>query len=178
MVPMVPMEHSLRKKKLNRKHTKVYLLTASAFLGLATSHALPIIDSGENVFGIHNDHSTVASPFYPTNVHHVLETSIEDDESALSKAAFINKVQFQYFDAVEDGKVQDWSFVPLSVIDHRVSTTTVRTIDKSSKEPEIKLSKQRQVRVKTVWRSGEISWTSVNALKLQNPWILVNYAKQ
>ena len=68
----------------------------------------------------------------------------------------------------------DPSFMPLGIIDHRVTRATVRHVDDSNTST-IQLSKVRQVQEKTIWRSEEVSWTSADALRMQNPWVLVNY---
>ncbi len=35
--------------------------------------------------------------------------------------------------------------------------------------------KKKHVRLKVAWRNGEISWTNMNALKEQDPWIILSY---
>ena len=65
----------------------------------------------------------------------------------MSKTAFMNKVQLQYFDAVEDTQQEDWSYIPIGVISHGLATTTKRTIN--PKDSTIKLTKEREIRVKT-----------------------------
>ena len=39
-----------------------------------------------------------------------------------------------------------------------------------------KVSIERHIQVKIIWRNGEVSWVAADALKEQNPWVLVNYA--
>ena len=56
-----------------------------------------------------------------------------------------------------------------------MTKATVRHVDDSN-ESTIQLSKVCQVQAKTIWRSGEVPWTSADALSMQNPWVLVNHA--
>ena len=87
-------------------------------------------------------------------------------------------MQLQYFDTLEDNADEDWSFVPTGVIAHHISVVPRRIKVQRNNETYIQITKARHVRVKTCWRNGEVSWTSVDALKEQNPWVLAKYAAQ
>ena len=125
---------------------------------------MPIIDSGENALSISKDLNCFTSPFDPSNSFHVLETPVDADDADMSQTAFINKVQLQYFDAVNDTEAEDWSFLPVGILDHQVCNTNVRHVDTTGPSPKITVRSDRQVRVKTVWRSGEVSWVSADAM--------------
>ena len=81
------------------------------------------------------------------------------------------------YDALEDARAEDTSFSPVGILDHKISNTIVRTINGTT-APSIKLQSQRQLRVKTLWHSGEVSWVNAKALKQQDAWALVKYAQQ
>ena len=82
--------------------------------------------------------------------------------------AFVGKMQLQCFDSMEDALDTDQSHVPAQVIAHKVSTTPRRKVV----DGDIQVTTERHVRVQTVWKTGEISWTQMNALKEQNPFAL------
>ena len=112
-----------------------------------------MLDSGENLIGLAPETPPFADPFNDSNPHHILETDVVcsgwDDQ--LSEAAAFNCSILQDFDLFEDAK--DMSFTPVGVIDHRISTISVRTTPASPGEPP-SVSKQRQLRAKVVWRTG------------------------
>ena len=67
-------------------------------------------------------------------------------------------------------------FQPSSVLDHKVTKVLVKMVEVHT-EPTIKMNKQRQVRVKVLWKNGEISWINAHALRHQNLYLLVAYAE-
>ena len=173
-----------RRERLNRqaKHRakgkmstlKTHLITTTALLSLAKASGCNIIDSGENVFGFANTCSSFADPFDLNNPHHVLETEVVDvNTNQLTTSALHNLQTLQAFDLFEDAKTL--TFTPCSVIDHKITHTVVKeyTSDHSS-TPKIK--RERQLRAKVVWQSGEVSWANAKALQLQDPQILIDYA--
>ena len=111
--------------------------------------------------------------FDPTSGFHILETNVNPSshEIALSQAQLARKMELQYFDSLEDNNDDSWDFIPTGVVAHRISLTPRHTLDH---DRSFHLTKTRHVRVKTVWRNGEVSWVAADALKEQNPWILVN----
>ena len=139
-----------RRKKLKRSCRKAHLLTASAFLSLASaSAAVPIIDSGCNFYQLEAPASACTDLFNKDNEYHILETCIEPSQDCLSHEAFVRKMQLQYFDALEDSAEEDWSFVPIGVLDHRVSITPRRKIIQNGDQTSIQVTKGCHVRVKT-----------------------------
>ena len=62
------------------------------------------------------------------------------------------------------------------MIDHKVTNVTVRTPTKDSSCP-FKLNSVFQVRAKVIWQTGEISWANAKGLQLQDPQVLIDYAK-
>src|SRR5210317_1038509 len=72
---------------------------------------------------------------------------------------------------------KDTSFQLSSVLDHKVTKVLVKKVE-THPQPTIKLNKQRQVRVKVLWKNGEISWINAHALRHQNPYLLVTYAAE
>ena len=95
-------------------------MTASACLTLAAAHSLPIIDSGRNVMTL--EAHPFPDPFQPDKVEHILETDISSPQN-LSYEAFVQKMQLQYFDTLEDSADDDWSHIPTSIITHQISFT-------------------------------------------------------
>ena len=79
----------------------------------------------------------------------------------------------QDFDLLEGAK--DMSFMPVGVIDRRLNTVNVHTPPSSPGSPPL-VHKQRQLRAKVVWRTGEVSWVNEKALQLQHPHVLVQCA--
>jgi len=175
----LPQSHPMRRDKLKRKNRKTHLVTASALMTLATTHAMSMFDSGCNLFRQTDMNSFQHSdPFYQTSEHHILETTLDTQDQDLSQEAFIRKMQLQYFDAVEDSNSEDWSFVPIGVVSHKLSSTPRRKVEIKDNKPQITVTKERHVRVKTCWRNGETSWVAMNTIKEQNPWVLVHYARK
>ena len=172
----LPQSHYARRRRLNRNCKNNHLLTASALLSLTATHSLPIIDTGCNLVSL-EDHP-FQNPFDAQNTAHILETVVESIGN-LSYEAFVRKMQLQYLDTLEDMADEDWSHIPISVLSHQVSFTPRKQIIQSDKyeSPVVKLTKDRHIRVKTVWKSGETSWVAANALREQNPFVLVNYVK-
>src|SRR5210317_1598864 len=71
---------------------------------------------------------------------------------------------------------KDTSFQLSSVLDHKVTKVLVKKVE-AHPQTTIKLRKQRQVRVKVLWKNGEISWINAHALRHQNLYLLVAYAE-
>ncbi len=92
--------------------------------------------------------------------------------------AFIRKLELQYFDTLEDAKSTDWAYIPSQVLSHRVACVPRKQIIKEGKETKVKVSKEKHLRVKTVWKNGEVSWVAEDSLRKQNPWVLLNYIRQ
>jgi len=173
--------HPKRRQKLIRSSRRAHFLTASTCLQLATmKNASGILDTGTSAFHLQDSELITHDPFNPESTHHVLETIVQPDDPsiALSREAFIRKMQVQYFDALEDKDGDDWSFIPTAVTAHKVSYTPRKTIHETNQGPKIKLTRHRHVRVQTCWRSGEVSWVSMDTLKEQNLWVIVNYASR
>ena len=133
-------------------------------MALATATSMTLFDTGDALLGFQHQDNAFADPFDNSNLHHILETSMDDDRK-LSQKALINRMQTQYFDCLEDAKTEDNSFIPISVLDHRVNNVTVCHISQDV-NPTIKLTDERQIRVQMVWASREVSWTNASALKL------------
>ena len=66
----------------------------------------------------------------------------------------------------------------MGILNHRISTIPRRSITLKEGKPSINIIANRHVRVLTCWRNGEVSWVPLDALKDQNPWILIKYAQQ
>ena len=146
------------KAKTNLSSLKSHLITTTGLLALAKASGLPIIDSGENVLGLARETPSFADPFNPLDPYHVLETEIPDvDVTQLSTKAVHNMTMMQHYDLFEDAK--DLLFTPMSVIDHKITHTLVRPVSDTPTIPK----KQRQVRAKVVWKTGEISWANTVA---------------
>ena len=66
-------------------------------------------------------------------------------------------ILLKHFDLYEDTKTI--AFIPPSTIDHIITHTIVKehSSDASTKP---KIKKERQVRAKVFWKSGEVSWAS------------------
>ena len=155
---------------------KSHLITTTALLTLAKASGHSIIDSGENLLGFAAETLPFADPFDNTNPHHILETDIPDvQENDLSERALHNLRTLQYFDLFEDSKTL--AFTPSSVVDHKITHVIIRQ-QPSDPSSLPKLKKERQVRAKVIWKSGEVSWVNAKALKLQDPQVLVTYALQ
>src|SRR5210317_1940373 len=141
---------------------------------LLKSAGNPVIDAGENVMGLSKDVHPLACVFDPSDPQHILETDLYcQDEEKWTPAVVSNIKATIDHDLLEGAK--DLSFEPSSVLDHRVTKVLVRKMEPNAK-PTIKLMKSKQVRVKVLWKTGEISWVNANALRLQNPYLLVAYA--
>ena len=108
---------------------------------------------------------------------HVLETDVYNGspDQTLNHQAFINKMQLQYFDAKEDNQSNDWSYLPTAVLAHKISNKQQKIV-KDANSTKIKIVKDRHVRVQTCWKNGEVSWVAADALKEQNPWVIIQYA--
>jgi hypothetical protein len=111
-------------------------------------------------------------------VCHVLETALQPSTDEISNEAFIRKMQLQYFDVLEDNNDEDWSYVPTGVIDHKISIVPRKEVTHDEQQSTIKIVKERHVRVQACWKSGETSWVAADAMKEQNPWVIVNYVNR
>ena len=103
---------------------------------------------------------------------------MEPSLNELSHEAFIKKMQIQYFDAVEGLNSDDWSFVPIGILDHKISRIPKRKIIHKGDQHEIQITTDCHIRVKTCWRNGETSWVDLGALKEQNPWVVISYVSR
>ena len=161
---------------MKRPSKQLKLMAASACLSLAAAHQGPVINSGENLFSITESKLCSNDPFDPTSTHHILESQLSGSNDDLCHDAFLHKMQVQYFDHVKDSTDQDWSYVPTSVIAHRVSYQPQCRVLHTATEPQLQVVKERHVRVKTCWKNGETSWVPADGLRQQNPFVLINYA--
>ncbi len=151
---------------------------------MAKDFSPPIINTGENFlqpkWTLEISNTAYNDIFDPTNTFHVLETDLDPIQppKQMDTEAFIRKLELQYFDTLEDAKSTDWAYIPSQVLSHRVACVPRKQIIKEGKETKVKVSKEKHLRVKTVWKNGEISWVAEDSLRKQNPWVLLNYIRQ
>ena len=144
------------------------MLTAATCLSVAAAHGTQVNNSTS--LAVEHKWNTFYNPFEPNSVEHILESDFDLDKPNLNHEAFVRKMQSQCFDSMEDALDTDQSHVPAQVIAHKVSTTPRRKVV----DGDIQVTTERHVRVQTVWKTGEISWAQLNALKEQNPFALFN----
>src|SRR5210317_1685914 len=170
----LPQSHPLRRKKVSWDLMRKHLLSTATIMSLLKSADNPVIDSGENVMGLSKDVHPLATVFDPSDPQHILETNLYCQDEEKWTPAVVSNIKATIDHDLFEGAT-DLSFEPSSVLDHRVTKVLVRKVEPNPK-PTIKLIKIRQVRVKVLWENGEISWINPNALRLQNPYLLVAYA--
>src|SRR5210317_1798795 len=153
-----------------RKH----LLSTATLMTLLKSAGNPVIDSGENVMGLSKDVHPLANVFVPNDPQHILETDLYRQDEDKWTPSVISNIKVAIDHDLFEGAM-DLSFEPLPVLDHRETKVLVRNVEPNPK-PTNKLIRLRQVHVKVLWKNGEISWVNANALRLQNPYLLVAYA--
>src|SRR5210317_149573 len=167
----LPQSHSLRRKKVSRDLMRKHLLSTATLMTLIKSAGNPAIDSGENVMGLSKYVHPLANVFDPNDPQHILETNWYCQEEDKWTPAVISNIKATIDHDLFEG-AKDLSFEPSSVLDHRVTKVLVRKMEPNPK-PTIKLIKSIQVRVKVLWKNGEISWINANTPRLQNPYHLV-----
>ena len=147
-------------------------------LSVAATNAtsiVSIVDTGDNHTNVQIN--KFSDPFNPESSFHILESTTNlDSETELNHDAFMHKMQLQYFDSVKDSKDEDWSFVPQGVLELGVSYEPCKAVTTVNNVTTAKVLNTHHVCVKTAWKSGEVSWTPMDALKEQNPWVVVNCA--
>ena len=85
--------HPERRRKIQRSCRKAHLLTASAYLSLASAHSMTFINSGQNLHNLGESTLHTHDPFNSDSVCHVLETNITPGDSitTLNHEAFVRK---------------------------------------------------------------------------------------
>ena len=77
-------------------------------------------------------------------------------------------------------KSDDWSFIPESILEHKISFKPRRKVipsSNSNETPTIKISRSCHIRLRVWWKTGEVSWISMDPLKYQNPRVIISYVK-
>ena len=168
-----------RRKNLTRTCKKNHLTTAAACLALASCSMLR---SGEPLTPPLPSKLLVNDPFNPESSFHILDTTTDYSEITplLNQEVFARKVQLQHINVLEDESSDDHCFVPAEILDHRLAFNTRRQIKVKTptSPPDIKIVKDKHLRLRTHWQDGIISWVEGDALKEQNPWVVANYAIQ
>src|SRR5210317_1227262 len=132
----------------------------------------PIIDAGENALGLSKHIHPLADVFDHANPEHILETNLYCHHETTWTPAITSNIKVAIDHDLFEG-AKDTLFQPSSVLDHKVTNVLVKKVETDPK-PTIKWNKKRQVRVKVLWKNGEISWINAHALKHQNPHLIVD----
>ena len=72
------------------------------------------------------------------------------------------------------------TFIPEAILDHRVSKKprkqiTVVTRPDGTTQHQVKVKRIAHVRVKVLWKNGEVTWVQADAMRKQNPFIFLPY---
>ena len=135
---------------------------------MATANSTSILSTSETPFGLRQSDIRSSScaetilredVFDPSSSFHILETEL-DAPVPKSHEAFIWKMELQYLDSKMDSVDEDWSFVPTSVLAHRVAAVPRKRVH----DGKLTVVRDKHVRVKTCWKTGEVSWVSMDSL--------------
>jgi hypothetical protein len=109
-----------------------------------------------------------------------IEELITCDGLALHPMERSRLCHIQALDAMEDAEDNDMAFQPEAVLRHRIShqnrrVPIIETLPDGvlSKDPPIVAV--RHVRLKVLWKNNEVTWVQTDALRLQQPWVLLKY---
>ena len=110
---------------------------------------------------------------------HELETMIPT--CPLQHRAHMAKMQdLQMNDLINEENSEDMTFIPEAILDHRVSKKprkqiTVVTRPDGTTQHQVKVKRIAHVRVKVLWKNGEVTWVQADAMRKQNPFIFLPY---
>ena len=108
---------------------------------------------------------------------HELETMIPT--CPLQHRAHMAKMQdLQMNDLINEDDVEDMTFIPEAILDHRVSKKprkqiTVVTRPDGTTQHQVKVKRIAHVCVKVLWKNGEVTWVQADAMRKQNPFIFL-----
>lgn len=111
--------------------------------------------------------------------HRVLETTTPECP-LLHKANMARLNDLQLLDMVDEDTDMEKEFNPDMILDHRVSIKPRRIITQMQNKDgtttnKVKVTRESHLRVKVLWKNGEITWVSARALKQQNPFVFLLY---
>lgn len=185
------LEHSIKSNKKvyfkSPSHTSKKIKTlAIMVLGTMVPSFNTVIDIHTlNPIGIMNE---IPGPIHYTYVLEkklgILDELGKDKDPSncplLSHANLTMKKKLQFMDTINDEEDEDTSFVPSTILDHRIMKTPCcenhKSTDKNSKKfTYIKIVRESHLGIQLEWKNGEISWCATNSLKEQNPFIFLPY---
>ena len=174
---LAQINHPRRSKRKQKQVTHLMLACTAALAAFS-----PLIDN------THHSYHTPMKDGYDkidltsscTSPEFVIEEELLPCSSLQSKAHNYMQQHLQLIDSLEDMKSNDWSFIPEAILEHRISFKPRRKVIPScnSNEPlTIKIYRSCHIRLRVWWKTGEVSWISMDPLKYQNPWVIMSYVK-